>query len=313
MPLDAESEALRAGVLAAEAARPGMSPAALRAQALALGRMLQGERPEIASVADVPIRHGGVTTMLRLYDPRRPDGACCLVWLHGGGFTTGNLETHDTLCRRLADLSGQVVVSVDYRLAPENPYPAALDDCYAAVTWAASQTGAIGARSGRIAVGGSSAGGNLAAAVALRAAEEGRPALAWQVLVYPAVDATMDLLQRAPHGEGYQLTASMMRAYWGHYIGGHADPRDKLLSPLHAPSLAGVAPAHVVVAEYDPLAPEVEAYAARLARAGRLAALSRYAGVMHGFFAQAGPLAAARAAQREVCDRLAVAMRGGKA
>lgn len=312
MPLDAESRALLEGLLAAEAARPGMAPEALRAQAAALGRALQGERPEIAEVSDATVRHGGGATRVRVYDPRRSRHAGCLVWLHGGGFTTGNLETHDTLCRRLADLSAQVVVSVEYRLAPEHPYPAALEDCFAAVAWASAEASSIGAGSRRIAVGGSSAGGTLAAAVALRAAAEGGPALAWQVLVYPPLDATMALLERAPHGEGYQLTAAMMRDYWRHYVGDHADPHDPWLSPLHAPSVAAVAPAHVVVAEFDPLAPEVEAFAARLDSCGRLAALSRYEGVMHGFFAQAGRLAKARAAQGEVCARLARAI-GAKA
>lgn len=307
MPLDPESEALRAGMLAAEASRPGMSPEARRSQALALGRALQGEKPAIASVIDVPLRHGGITTMLRVYDPRACSVAGCVVWLHGGGFTTGNLETHDTLCRRLALLSRQVVVSVDYRLAPENPYPAALEDCFAAVAWAAMEARRLGATSGRIAVGGSSAGGNLAAAVALRAAAEGGPTIVWQTLVYPAVDATMALLRAAPHGEGYQLTAAMMAEYWRHYIG-DADPCDPLLSPLRAPSLDRVAPAHVVRAEFDPLGPEIDAYAERLAAAGRLARLSRYDGVMHGFFAQAGRLAKARAAQEEVCALLAEAL-----
>ena len=293
MPLDPDSEALRAGMVAA-AARPGMAPEALRAQALALGRALQGEKPPIASVIDMPLHHGGNTTMLRVYDPRESCRAGCVVWLHGGGFTTGTLETHDTLCRRLAHLSRQVVVSVDYRLAPENPYPAALEDCFAAVAWAAGEARCLGAASGRIAVGGSSAGGNLAASMALRVASEGGPRLELQTIVHPAVGATMALPPAAPHGEGYQLTAAMMAGYWRHHIG-DAAPRDPLPSPLHAPTLDRVAPAHVVRAEFDPLGPEIDAYAARLAAAGRLAGLSRRKGVMHGFFAHAGRVAKTRA------------------
>lgn len=308
MPLDAESRALLETTLAAAEARPGLSAAELRAQALRLGRELQGEPPPIARVFDATIASTGARVAVRVYDPERDSRAGCLVWLHGGGFTTGNLDSHDTLCRRLADLSEQVVVSVDYRLAPENPFPSALDDCAAVVAWVADHKGRLGAPNGAIAVGGSSAGGNLAAATALRLRDAGGPTVALQSLVYPALDATMRWSAASPHGTGYQLTSAMMAGYWRNYVGGH-DPRDPHLSPLFAADLRGLPPAHIVTAELDPLVHEVDAFAERLEAAGLLHALSRYDGVMHGFFAQAGRLTKAREAQRAVCDVVRSAIR----
>jgi acetyl esterase len=301
VPLDPESQALIETTLAAERARPGMSAAELRAQALRLGRDLQGEPPALARVWDEIIDSDGHPLKLRVYDPRVDAGAGCLVWLHGGGFTTGSLDTHDTLCRRLAALSAQVVVSVDYRLAPEHPFPAALNDSCAALEWAAQNGSRLGASSGRIAVGGSSAGGNLAAAASIVLRDRGGPTIVLQALVYPALDATMALSGTSVHGSGFQLTTAMMRGYWANYIGRHGDPRDPRLSPIFARDLSGVPPAYVVTAEFDPLVHEIEAFATRLQAGGRLAALVRYEGVMHGFFAQAGRLSKAREAQASLC------------
>jgi acetyl esterase len=304
VPLDAESRALLDTTLAAERARPGMSAAELRAQALRLGRELQGEAPPIARVFDESIASCRGALKLRVYDPQTDAGAGCLVWLHGGGFTTGGLDTHDTLCRRLAGLSAQVVVSVDYRLAPEHPFPAALDDSCAAIAWVAERSRRLGAASGRLAVGGSSAGGNLATSAALRLRDEGSPALALQALVYPALDATMSLSRRSAHAMGYQLTSAMMAGYWAHYLGVAGDARDPRLSPFFAANLDGVPPAYVLTAQFDPLVHEIEVYAERLRQAGALAGLARYDGVMHGFFGQAGRLSKARAAQAELCARV---------
>jgi acetyl esterase len=308
--LDAESRALLETTLAAAEARPGLTAAELRAQALRLGRELQGEPPSIARVFDATIASVAAPVAVRVYDPERDPGAGCLVWLHGGGFTTGNLDSHDTLCRRLAALSEQVVVSVDYRLAPENPFPAALDDCAAAIAWVADRRSRLGAPNGALAVGGSSAGGNLAAATVLRLRDSGGPPIALQSLVYPAIDATMRWSATSPHGAGYQLTSAMMAGYWRNYVGDH-DPRDPYLSPLFAADLAGLPPAHVVVAELDPLVHEVDVFAERLEAAGLLRTLSRYEGVMHGFFAQAGRLTKAREAQRTVCAVVRAAIGAG--
>jgi acetyl esterase len=306
--LDDDSRALLA-ILAEHNPAPGMDVAAIRANAAALGRRVQGEPPTLDAVHDVSIRGpGGDALALRLYRPAGPDGRGALLWLHGGGFTTGNLDTHDTLCRRLAAGAGVPLLSVDYRLAPEHRFPAALDDTIAALTWLADAGRPFGIDTRRLAIGGSSAGGNLAAAAALHTRDAGGPPIVLQVLVYPALDATRSQPSHARSLDGAQLTSAMMRTYWGHYTGPDLDPRTPLLSPLWAPSLAGLPPACVVVAEIDPLRDEVDAYAARLRDSGLALESRTWPGVMHGFFGQAGVLPKAIEAQRFVCDALARAL-----
>jgi acetyl esterase len=308
--LDDESRALLA-VLAEHNPAPGMSVAEIRANAAALGRRVQGAPPAIADVRDLATaRADGGTLRLRLYRPAGSDGRGCLVWLHGGGFTTGNLDTHDALCRRLAAGAGVPLLSVDYRLAPEHRFPAAVDDAAAALAWAAAEGARFGIDAARIAVGGSSAGGNLAAAAALHARDAGGPPLRLQLLVYPVLDATMSRPSHLRHAVGYQLTTAMMRAYWAHYLPAGIDPRTPRLSPCWADSLAGLPPACVVLAELDPLRDEGEAYAARLRDAGVPVDAREWPGTMHGFFGQAGLLAKAREAQRFACDAVARALGG---
>jgi acetyl esterase len=190
-------------------------------------------------------------------------------------------------------------------LAPEHPFPAALNDSYAALAWVARSAEVIGMRLGALAVGGSSAGANLAAAACLMAREAGGPAIIRQVLVYPVLDAEMSHPSYLTCGNGYQLTAAMMAAYIDAYAPNGTDRTNPLLSPLHAPSLAGLPPAHIVVADCDPLHDEVCAYAVKLKRNGVAVIQSNFIGVMHGFFGQAGVLSQARVAQKAVCDDLA--------
>jgi acetyl esterase len=308
--LDDASRALLA-ILAEHNPAPGMSVEAIRANAAALGRRVQGDPPPIADVTDVAtLTPDGHRLAMRLYRPGGCTGRGVLVWLHGGGFTTGDLDTHDTLCRRLSAGAGTALLSVDYRLAPEHRFPAAVHDAAAALGWVAAEGRRLGLDGTRIAVGGSSAGGNLAAAAALHARDAGGPPIALQLLVYPVTDATASLPSHVECAEGYQLTAAMMRAYWAHYMPAGIDPRTPLLSPLWAPSLAGLPPACVVVAELDPLRDEVDAFAARLREAGVPVESRRWDGVMHGFFGQAGVLAKAREAQRFACAAVARALGG---
>lgn len=247
---------------------------------------------------------GGVP--LRAY---RPAGATktevlpALVYFHGGGWTFGDLDTHDVLCRELANGARCEVFSVEYRLAPESPFPAALDDCIAATEYVSRIS-----KSGRIAVGGDSAGGNLAAVVALHARPEdgkaGRPPLCFQLLIYPATDQNMetDSLQR--NGEGYLLTLPMMERFRDNYLPRPADYRDWRASPALAQSHAGLPPALVLTAGFDPLLDEGRQYAELLARAGVEVAYREYPDMIHGFILMGGVLDTANAAVADCCAAL---------
>jgi len=221
----------------------------------------------------------------RLYDPRNGHGAPVVVYLHGGGWVSGSLETVDAACRRLADRSGCAVLSVAYRLAPEAQWPAAVEDSEAAVAWLRANAEERGLDATRLAVAGDSAGGNLAAVLARRARDAGTP-FAFQVLVYPATDAVSgctaadDLDAGAEHG----LSGRDMAVFWDHYVPDGVDRKHPDVSPAHAESLEGLPPALVITAEYDVLRDEAEAYAQALTEAGVPVVLTRYQGVIHSFF-----------------------------
>ena len=239
----------------------------------------------VASVVNRKIATPDGDLPVRIYHPRLAGHLPVLVYFHGGGFVLGNLDTHDSVARSLAVGAECVVMSVDYRLAPEHGFPAAVDDCLAAVRWVHFHATEIGADPTRIAVGGDSAGGNLATVVALRLRDEGGPALAGQLLVYPVtrlrapVEGSM-----AANGEGYFLTASAMAWFENMYIGDSDHASHPHVSPSLAKDLSGLPPALVITAEFDPLCDQGEAYASRLSEAGVAATHSRYAGAIHGFF-----------------------------
>lgn len=244
-------------------------------------------RPEMASVTDRTIPGPGGDIPVRVYVPTtEPGPRPALVYFHGGGFVIGDLDTHDGTVRAVAEASGATVVSVDYRRAPEHRFPAAVDDCLAAVRWVAGNGAALDVDPARLAVGGDSAGGNLATVVAQQLAAAGGPSLRFQLLVYPVTDATMTHPSIDENAEGYFLTKDTMTWFLDHYLGEGDDPTDPRVSPLHAPdeALAGLPPALVVTAEFDPLRDEGEAYGARLAAAGVETTVTRYDGVIHGFF-----------------------------
>jgi acetyl esterase len=203
-----------------------------------------------------------------------------VVYFHGGGWVIGSIETHDAPCRELANRSGAIVVSVEYRMAPEHPFPAAPEDCYAATAWVADHAAEFGGDPARLAVAGDSAGGNLAAVVALMTRERNGPPLRFQLLIYPAVDARMGYASIDENSTGYFLTKADMHWFYGHY---GADPSDWRASPLLAPDHSGLPPALVLTAEYDPLRDEGEAYARKLQEAGVPVTLRRYDGQIHGF------------------------------
>lgn len=226
----------------------------------------------------------------RLYWPESPESAMpVLVYFHGGGFVIGDLETHDPLCRGLCAASGCAVLAVDYRLAPEHPFPAAPDDCMAATLWIARKAQSLGLDASRMAVGGDSAGGNLAAIVAQRIRDEGGPALRAQLLYYPATrvaeEPTQSMIDNA---EGYLLTREDMTWFFGHYLPDPAKADLERLAPLQAERHDGLPPTRVVVAGFDPLRDEGKAYADALQAAGSPVTFVEHADTIHGFMNFAG-------------------------
>lgn len=249
---------------------------------------------------------GGGGLPVRIYRPevRRP--LPVLLYYFGGGWTLGGIDTADGICRRLANAVGCLVVTVGYRLAPEHPFPAAVNDCYAALRWvaAAEQAEAFGADPNRLAVGGDSAGGNLAAAVTLLARAENRTRLAGQLLVYPNTDQLADDASLRENDDPCLFNRRSVAWYARHYLADAADAHNPLASPLRAPDLSGLPPALVITAEHDPLRDQGEAYARRLAEAGVPVELTRYAGMAHGFFAMTGTVDDARAAIEQAALQL---------
>jgi len=278
MPLDPQVEAY----LEAVANLPPLHtlPVDEARQAYAVGvRLTAGPPDEVERIEDRRLPGPAGEIPVRVYTPEGA-GAGTLVYLHGGGWVIGSLDTHDGVCRALARRAACTVVSVDYRLAPEHHYPAAVVDAWAATAWA------LHTSSGPVAVGGDSAGGNLAAVVAIRARDRGFP-LALQLLLYAATDAEMTTESHGAFADGYRLTRAGMEWYWGHYLA-ERDGAAPEASPLRAPDLSGVAPAFVTTAEYDPLRDEGEAYARRLEEAGVPTTLRRYDGLIHGFYMLGG-------------------------
>jgi acetyl esterase len=263
-----------------------------------------GEPPPIAEVVSrtVPGPAGEIPVRIFLPDGSRP--LPVLVYFHGGGWVIGGLDTHDVPCRVLANRAGCALVSVDYRLAPENKFPAAPEDCYAATRWVAENAASIGADASRLAIGGDSAGGNLAAVVALMARDRGGPSIVHQLLVYPVTDVGQDTPSYRDNAEGYLLTAADMAWFWNHYLAKPGDGENPYASPLRAKSLRDLPPAHVITAELDPLRDEGEQYAARLKEAGVEVQLSRYDGMIHGFFGLGAILDQGKKAMREAAELL---------
>jgi acetyl esterase len=247
---------------------------------------------------------------VRVYNPREAVAGArgLILYCHGGGFVLGDLDTYDAVCRAICEESGCVVVSVDYRLAPEHPFPAAVEDCHAALAWVAAHAAELGGDPERIAVCGDSAGGNLAAVLALLAREKG-PAIRYQVLIYPVTTAMPgDLPSHNAFGEGYILSLKAMRAFTGHYFGGADRAPDFRGAPLLADDLSGLPPALILVGGYDVLRDDGVAYANRLIDAGVPATLVEYAGLSHGFINMAATLPGGRLALDQVGSALRLAL-----
>jgi acetyl esterase len=268
---------------------------------------LNGPPAAVAAVDDRLVPGPAGELPVRIYTPEGEPPFPIVVFFHGGGWVVGTLDTYDPLCRALAAATPAVVVSVHYRLAPEHRWPAAVEDAYAATVWASRNAAALGGAQHRLAVAGDSAGGNLAAVVALGARDRGGPAIAFQLLVYPVLDVAGDTASWREFADGYHLTADGMRWYWDHYLGG-ADGRAPDASPARAAFVGDLPPALVLGAEYDILRDEGEAYAARLAQAGVDATASRCPGVIHGFFRWRAVTGAAEDALQEAAAALRSAL-----
>jgi len=264
----------------AEASRPSISDLP-PAQGREMYRLMHQDlsRPDLHAVSDSTA--GGVP--IRIYRPDAGDAKPCLVFFHGGGWVIGDLDTHDAPCRLLAKASNCVVIAVDYRLAPEHQYPLPLDDCYSAFCWIHENAQRLGIDPDKLAVGGDSAGGNMAAVVCLRARDESGPPIQHQLLVYPVTNAAMNTESYRDNGEGYMLTSATMSWFFDHYVTEN-DRQDPFVSPLLSPDLTQLPPATVFTAEFDPLRDEGEAYAKRLEEAGVRTLIKRFDGQIHGFF-----------------------------
>lgn len=262
----------------------------------------------VAHVEDRAVPGPAGDIPVRVYRPRDDPGLPVLVWFHGGGWTIGSLETHDNTCRSLANAVACVVVSVDYRLAPEHRFPAAADDSFAATQWVAAHASEIGGDPKRIAVGGDSAGGNLAAVVSILARDAGGPDLAFELLVYPVTDHEFESPSMRENATGYFLELESMRWFYNQYLRDERDGADWRFSPVRAADLAGLPPAFVLTAEFDPLRDQGETYARKLEAAGVPVEQRRYDGVFHGFFGMRELMEPAQAAFDHVTKALRSAL-----
>jgi acetyl esterase len=312
MALDPQAKAvIEAAIKSGRPAYHQLSPKDARQLFLETRPLSTPTPPEIGAVknltADGP--HGPIP--LRVYRPAGVSDSTRLpayVYFHGGGWVIGDLETHDVLCRQLTGASGVSVISVDYRLAPEHKFPAAADDAWAATRWIVAHAAPLGVDGQRLAVGGDSAGGNLAAVVALMARDAGGPTIALQVLLYPVTDLGAESKSYADFAEGYMLTRESMRWFRAHYLASAGDATDWRVSPLRASSLAGLPPALVITAGFDPLRDEGDAYAARLRDAGVTVDSVCFGGMIHGFAGMGKVLGSAHRAVTLIGDALRQAL-----
>ena len=253
----------------------------------------------------VPSSIQGAAIPVRIYAPEGTGPFPVLVFFHGGGWVVGNLEIYDAICRTLTNSAGCITVSVDYRLAPEHKFPAAAEDCYESTRWVVENSATFNGDPGRVAVGGDSAGGNLATVVALMARDRGGPSLVFQVLIYPVTDHyTAGHASYEENAEGYFLSRDEMIWFWNHYLLGEEEAKHPYASPLKAVDLHGLPPALVITAEFDPLRDEGEMYATRLREAGVPVIATRYDGMMHGFINMSGVLDQSKRAFSQIAAEL---------
>jgi acetyl esterase len=312
MPVDPHLQPVLDAMAQAPAAAPGSTPLDAARVGFEGNPLFRSASPApVGAVTDlaIPTAHGAVGA--RTYQPDGPGPWPVIVFLHGGGWAFGSIGTHDSTAREVCHRAGALVLSVDYRLSPEHPFPAGLDDCVAAYRWTLEHAAELGGDPSRMALLGDSAGGNLAAATALRLRDEGVPQPLLQVLVYPVTDAGCATPSMEANAEGYFLTRSAMGWLWSLYLADPAHADDGYAAPLRAADVSGLAPALVVTAEYDPLRDEGEAYGRRLEEAGVPVTVSRYDGAIHGFFSMLDITPLAKQAHDEVAGALRAAFASG--
>jgi acetyl esterase len=295
MPLDPQARAVIDQMARAGPPINELSVEEVRQNSTAMAEM-QGPPEPVAGVEDRTIPGPGGGIPVRIYTPFGKGPFPVLVYFHGGGWVVGDIASSDGLCRILANAAGCMVVSVGYRLAPEHPFPAAADDAFESTLWVAKNASVFGGDPSRLAVSGDSAGGNLAAVVALMARDRGKPAIRFQLLIYPVTEGSCETPSHSENGEGYFLTKDAMKWFWNHYVPNKADRSHPYASPLRASSFADLPEALVITAEFDPLRDEGERYAERLRSAGVPVQLTRYNGMIHGFFSMSSILDQGKAA-----------------
>jgi acetyl esterase len=305
MPLDPQVKALldmTKGLLSFSE----LSPDAARKQSSEMRALRNAQPPAVAHVEDrrIPGPAGSIPT--RIYTPSGNGPFPVLVYYHGGGFVIGDLESHDGVCRQLTNGAGCVTVAVDYRLAPEAKFPAAVDDCYAATRWVSEHAAQLNADPNRLAVGGDSAGGNLAAVISTMARDRKTPKIVFQLLIYPATDITCAAPSHKTNTE-YILTPADIRWFMGHYLRSDDDRRNPLASPLFTASFKGLPPAMIITAEFDPLRDEGEDYGRKLREAGVPVQVSRYEGMVHGFISMSDMIDKGKAGIAEAAAALKTA------
>jgi acetyl esterase len=315
MPLHPQCKALL-DQIAAQGGKPmdEMTPVearANRAESAAVFQALAGPVPAVARVENRTIPGPVQPIPIRIYWPVTGRRLPVLVYFHGGGWVIGNLDQVDPQCRALANGAQCVVVNVDYRLAPEHKYPAAVEDAYAAVQYVSQHAAEFDADAGRIAVGGDSAGGTLATVACLMARDSGGPPIVFQLLVYPVTDYDDNRPSMAEFADGYLLTRSLMKYFWGHYVASPEEGRGPHASPINATSLKGLPPALVLTAECDPIRDQGEAYARRLQEAGVPVTAKRYAGAIHVFFNLGGAIDSGKEAVSDAAAALHKAFAAG--
>lgn len=273
---------------------------------MALSTRFLGALPRVDRVQDLKIPGPGGDLAIRAITPEGAGTALLPVvsYYHGGGWVAGDLDSHENVCRALANAAGALVVSVDYRLAPENPFPAAAEDAHAAAAWLAVNAGEIGGDPSRLAVCGDSAGGNLAAAAAMMARDRGGPSIALQVLAYPITDFNFETESYRLFAEGFFLTRADMLWYWDQYAPKIEDRRHPWASPMRAEDLSGLPPALVITAGHDVLRDEGESYARKMKDSGVAVRLSRYEGMIHGFLRRYHAFDQGRVAIGEIASEL---------
>nr|ACL67844.1 lipolytic enzyme [uncultured bacterium] len=297
MPVHPAAKALLDQVAAQESPSLSSQGVELVRQGYVAMRAFLSEKPAVANVEDRAIPGPAGDIPVRIYTPvGHQDPYPVLVYCHGGGWVIGDLETHDGISRAFANAAGCIVVSVDYRLAPENKYPAAVDDAFAALNWVAEHAAEFDGDATRIAVGGESAGANLTAVIAQLAKDAGGPTLAYQILAYPVTNLAFDTESYRENSEGYFLTQESMRWFWGLYLNDDSEGADPRASPLLREDVSGLPPGIVVTPEYDPLRDEGEAYGMRLQEAGVDFEIWRAEGMIHDFLGMTNILPESKAA-----------------